>query len=115
MHLPRVRFRVRRILLVIASIAMLLWARSEVETLMRRRAYYLEKAEVHASRKYDSDAGNMCLKDEFYGRGITEKDRSDFIDRLGSYNGEMERKYRAAASHPWLSVEKMNLHINDSL
>jgi len=90
MRLRRVRFTVRLMMLAIASVAILLWARSEVERLLRRRAYFLGKAEVLASRRHDCEVGNMCLKDKWYGRGLTEQDRWDYIVRLGNYYGETD-------------------------
>jgi hypothetical protein len=79
--------------LVIAAAALILAA----QRLYERRAYFLIRAEVEASRADDLANGRMCLRDEFCVEGYTEK--------LLAYWRALVRKYRYAADHPWISVE----------
>jgi hypothetical protein len=87
------RMTTRRLLFAVATAAVVLG----VHRVLERRAYFLTRAEVDASRADDLAEGRMCLRDEFCVDGYPEK--------LLEYWRASARKYRQAANQPWLPVE----------
>lgn len=88
----RRRFTVRGVMAAVAIAALLMAA----ERLAARRACLLERAELYADRANDFDMGWVCLRDEYNKEGMYDKLRDHWI--------AMARKYRVAASRPWLTV-----------
>jgi hypothetical protein len=103
----RVRFAICRSMWAIAVLAVLLGATRETQRLLRRRHHFLELAEAHASRAYDYGEGRngMCFKDEFYQGDHLKVDYLRHLDQIRDLATALERKYRYAASYPWLEVE----------
>jgi len=62
-----------------------------------RRACFLTRAEVEADRADDYANGRACLKEGYDVPGMYEKLRDHYLG--------LARKYRLAASRPWLPVE----------
>ncbi len=91
MRLPRMT--ARRWIVLIAAVALLLCA----HRLLERRAHFLMRAEVEASRADDLANGRCCLREEFCVPGYAE--------RLLAHYQALARKYEHAASRPWLDVE----------
>jgi hypothetical protein len=104
MQFLRVRMSVRRWLIASAIIATLLGC----EHLLRLRARYLEIANAEASRVYDYGEGRgfHCAREEWLDQAgnFTPKFHV-FCDEVRDRAAKLERKYRFAASHPWLVVE----------
>lgn len=80
--------------------------------LWMRRMEFLEIAEAHASRVYDYGENRVaiCWKDEFLevdttGRTRPKKEFAKHLDACTDHFAELERKYRYAASHPWLQMQ----------
>jgi hypothetical protein len=73
------------------------------ERMVSRRACFLRRAEAWASRAHDftENRGLICLKDE----SLNRERRSIYIDRMRDLSATLERKYRRAASRPWLRVD----------
>jgi hypothetical protein len=82
----------RRWILAVAIAAVTLWAKR----LADRRAYYLMRAEVEADRADDYVNGRVCFE-EPVPEGMAQRQRDHFF--------RLARKYRLAASRPWLPVE----------
>ena len=109
MRVPRSFYKLRHLLMCTAAIGVVCGA----GVLWMRRLAFLELAEAHASRVYDygvnRDAG--CWKDEFFDEenGIgPRRYKKQFVAHLDAsvdHFAALERKYRYAASHPWLDVE----------
>ena len=85
MRMPRVRFTVRRMMVVVAIVALGLW----VQVLRTRRSAFLRVAETHRRQA-------ALLRIDTH--GIVPPDWFDRKERLA-------RKYSYAAAHPWLPVE----------
>jgi hypothetical protein len=81
-------------MIAVAVIAITLWS---AKRLAERRAYFLTRAEVEADRAYDFQMGYVCLREEYAVPGM--------YGRLREHYSELARKYRLAASRPWLPVE----------
>jgi hypothetical protein len=73
------------------------------ERLVSRRACFLRRAEAWASRVHDysENRGLICLKEE----SLDPERRSIYLDRMRDLSATLERKYRTAASRPWLRVD----------
>lgn len=95
--------RLRRLMVAILVVAVL----SGFMRLMRRRSYFLDLAEAHASRKYDYGKGRgfVCPNDDWYEGDRIKPEWWEFCDKMRDWSGDLEQKYRKAASQPWLSVE----------
>ncbi len=91
MRLPRMT--TRRWIVIIAAGGLMLGA----QQLRERRAYFLVRAEVEASRADDLENGRCCLREEFCVPGYAE--------RLLAHYQALARKYEHAASMPWIDVE----------
>lgn len=61
------------------------------------RAYFLTRAKLEADRAYDFEMGYACLNKEY--------DVPGMYGRLREHFSALARKYRLAASHPWLPVD----------
>jgi hypothetical protein len=83
----------RRWTLVVVAVALLL----TVGRLAERRADFLSRAEVWASRADDLTNGRMCLDVYEFSVGYPK--------RLRDYWLSLARKYERAARRPWLAVE----------
>jgi len=71
------------------------------EWLLERRSFLLGQAEAWASRAYDygEGRGGLCFSVD-----VSSERLSVFCDRVSDLSVQLERKYRYAADHPWLSV-----------
>jgi hypothetical protein len=104
MRVPRVRFRVRTMMIVVAGVALL----SGSERLQERRVRFSHLADDWASRAFDwrVNRGARCYRDELLGAdGELKKEAVEWLDECCAHFDALERKYRYAASHPWLAVE----------
>jgi hypothetical protein len=108
MRLPRLTCSTRGLLIL----TLLLGLPAGGVKLWMRRMAFLELAEAHASRVYDygenREAG--CWRDEFLLDDPKDGTRlkkafAEHLDVARDHFAELERKYRYAASHPWLAVE----------
>ena len=112
MRLPRVRFTVRRMMIVVAVAAMLLGAYEMlgVSLYRRKQALHFGLAESDALRELaDHERITALIKGQ---AGTTARDRETKHIALGeqarkraAYFTAMKRKYEIAAIRPWVSVE----------
>ena len=99
---------IRRLMTTIAILAVLLVATRETSEDLGAAATLLEVAEANASRKgpdYGGGRYGQCFRDEHYDGNHLRGDFLRYLDRFRDHWGAMERKYRYAASHPWVEVE----------
>jgi hypothetical protein len=81
-------------MIAVAVVAIALWS---AKRLAERRAYFLTRAEVEADRACVYQMGSACLNEEY--------DVPGMYRRLREHCSPLARKYRVAASRPWLPVE----------
>jgi hypothetical protein len=95
--------RLHRLMVAVLVVAVLL---SGVR-FMRRRSHFLGLALAHASRKYEygEGLGFCCPKDDWFEDHRFEPEWWEFCYRMRDHFGDLEQKYRKAASQPWLAVE----------
>ena len=100
MKMTRVRFTVRSMMVVVAIVALSMWAKFQVEA---RRTYfsqvvrqYYEKGMVASAFAY-SDPGGATME---------ERMKADAVRRAkaSAYYSELIQKYEHAARCPWLPV-----------
>jgi hypothetical protein len=112
MRFPRFRFTIRRMMIVVAIVAVLVTA----ERLRRIRSYRLQKAEDYSAaeqayladvRKFDAQFTTpRAINEAFSSRRIMSLMRSQGrIRKLGEHSGKLKRTYEKAARYPWLPVE----------
>jgi hypothetical protein len=105
-RLPRVPLTVRSLLTTIAIAACAV----ALAKFWMRRAQFLGIAEAHESRAYDYGENRraMCWIDEAFEDGDHTRMKPEFsrhLDTLRDHFDRQARKYRRAASQPWLAVE----------
>ena len=120
MPLPRVRFTVRRMMIVVALVAVLLGGASAVDRLTRRQAAFARRAVAWETRREIYDGGVWELRcgryagdESILGKSgsytpPTPETRAVLIARfhaLTTYCDAMKRKYERAAARPWYPVE----------
>jgi hypothetical protein len=98
MGLRHVRFTVRRLMLVVAVVALILG----VET-ARRRWYYLREAagltrQAGKFRRYAREFGDRCQRE----MALIHESEANRMDQVS-------REYRRAADHPWGSPPENEL------
>src|SRR4051794_18059328 len=100
MRLPRVRFRVRRLMIAVAVVALLAGGAVEGE---RRRArfhqlavHYIQRELQYSVFSYSGPGGEHRRKQWEAHLRQTARHRA--------YYDEMSQKYRRAAKYPWLPV-----------
>ncbi len=91
---------------VVFFVGILLAASLHTCRLFKRRAHYLALVEAHESRRidYGEGRGDMCIDGIYFENGELKPAFSRYLDELSNYFGLLERKYRYAASHPWLTI-----------
>jgi hypothetical protein len=105
--MPHVQFTLRRLLLAIALLAFIMCLTVGAHKLLKRRERFIELAEAHASRRDDfgEGRGSNCFKDEFYNGNVLKTEVVHYLDELHDHYAALEKKYRYAASHPWIETE----------
>ena len=92
----------------IAILAILFGASLEAQRLLRRRQHFLEQAEAHTLEKLRLQAWAKagCASTTSITTAISSKRifRGISID-YSDHWAVLERRYRYAASHPWLELE----------
>jgi len=93
---------------LVAIFGILMGLAVEARRLQRRRERFLALAEGHASRRYDYGVGryDLCFGDEYYERRALKHDFLKYLDVLRDHYADLEQKYRYAAFHPWVHVER---------
>jgi hypothetical protein len=98
MPMPRVRFTVRRMMIVVGLAALVMWVG---RTLQERRGRFEKRAQVEAR------AGLREIMKYVYrvspGTTVPQSFFEDFPKVR--YHEALDKKYRFAALHPWLPVE----------
>lgn len=110
MRLPRPRFRLRTLLVLVALVALGLGG----ELMRRRRVRYLQAAAEHAQGEADTlkaIAQSNSMVAELARSEEERKDYSKEIELFGraaaygrlwaTYYAEMRRRFEDAAAHPW--------------
>jgi hypothetical protein len=100
MRLPRFRFTMRKMMVVVAAVAVVetLWI--ETARMSRRRLDYQLRSIGHgiAAARYDGRGVVSC-------RGPLEPPSAVRNPSRAAYHAAMSRKWADAAEHPWLPVE----------
>jgi hypothetical protein len=97
MRLPRTRFTIRRMMVVVAVFALLLGA----VAIVRRQAHLQRLADYHAKMAWQLQSSH----------GTVIRPNGAFVhvpltpQRLADYHEDLARKYERAARYPWLPVE----------
>jgi hypothetical protein len=99
MRLPRVRFTIRRLMVVVATVALALAIRIEITRIRLRSLDYQLRALDHslAAMRYDGRPALSC-------RGPIELPSSVCNPRRAAYHAAKSRKWAEAAEHAWLPV-----------
>jgi hypothetical protein len=102
-----VQFTLRRLLLAIALLAFIMCLTVSSHKLLKRRERLIELAEAHASRRDDFGEGraSLCFKDEYYHGNVLRTEFVNYLNALHDHYAALEKKYRYAASHPWIETE----------
>jgi hypothetical protein len=100
MQMPRVRFRVRSMMVVVAIVALSMWAKFQVEA---RRTYFSQLVRQYDDQRYVASAF------AYSGPGgaiMDERMKADAVRRAtaSAYYSDLIRKYERAARYPWLPV-----------
>ena len=110
MRLPRARFTLRWMMLAVAGVGTILGASIE---LRRRHERFSRLAELHeASRRqalFVSGRGLHLIRGQFrppvnFSNALGE-DVTDWSEARFKWHRQLGKKYRRAASRPWLPVE----------
>ena len=97
MQLPRFRFRIRTLLIAIASLACAIEGRSS----WTRHVEYKRQAVQHAGIEWVLTG---ILEKGEQGPLKPQSTISAYLKRLLKYHSSMRQKYQYAAAHPWLFV-----------
>jgi hypothetical protein len=105
MRLPRIRFTVRQLMVVVAVVSLLL---AVTTGLLRRRASFQRRTEVHARKASQENLMGMFAGELPYNASarltpMQERTRDAHYELAGYYYG-LEAKYRRAAGRPWLPI-----------
>ncbi|WP_435020113.1 hypothetical protein TA3x_001654 [Tundrisphaera sp. TA3] len=124
MRLPRPRITVRRLMILVAAVAILLGARAEVARLRRMsRDYYVEAmlfgmqeqiAQANAGRTREAWLAEVREIERANGEGGMRMGRRNFdlfpppppaVEKQSAeYYGKMRAKYERASRYPWLPL-----------
>src|SRR4051794_8604286 len=103
MRLPRVRFTVRRVMFVVAIVALILGGTAEG---VRRRERFRRKAQEYARTSNDLYLRGFYFgKETTFGPSPAEVRISDEYERRSIQYQRLSEKYERAARSPWLPVE----------
>ena len=112
MRLPGVRFTLRRLLVVIALLAVLMAAGLEAARATRRAREYRQYAVAHAAFRDLSLGEAEQYRDAYnHGEWADDKEKTQLLQReageraLARHYDTLAAKYRRAARFPWLPVE----------
>lgn len=103
MQIPRVRFRLRTSLLVVALLAVLMGGAK----LKQRHDEHLRVAASHAVQVQRCRLDALVYADRAEGSCVTGEwwlTLSAYQNRLATYHAGLEAKYRRAAARPWVAV-----------
>jgi hypothetical protein len=104
MQMPRVRFTVRSMMVVVAIVAVAIWtpmwAKSQLDA---RRTYFVELARQYYDKRM------IACSFAYSGPGgaiMEERIKADKVrrDRASVYYSDLIQKYLRAARYPWLPV-----------
>jgi hypothetical protein len=105
MRLPRMRFTLRRMMVVVAILAMAFAIPDAIE---RRRSHFRDLASIHTAKaeSYGRQSGpsSVIIYRSAKPPGPAEEARSRRKYAMIFYHSGLESKYRAAATRPWLPV-----------
>jgi hypothetical protein len=110
MRIPRVRFSVRRLMIVIALVALSCW----IFRLWNLRQYYLYKAANHAGFRESVLRSNDSIRHWEYRWTDNRRGKRaqypwpagpPFVPAITKYHDDMRIKWERAARMPWLPVE----------
>jgi hypothetical protein len=115
MRLPRPRFRLRTLLVLVALVAFGIGG----ELMRRRRDHYLEAVAEHARLEaverrwaaFSRDQAGFATNDPELPpaeRGVVAKTRRDdarYFDALAVWHARRQARYERAAARPWEAVE----------
>jgi hypothetical protein len=101
MKMPRVRFTVRSMMVVVALVALSMWAKFQVEA---RRTYFSQLVRQYNDQRYKasvlaySGSGGAIM--------FEERMKADAVRRAkaSAYYSDLIRKYERAVRYPWLPV-----------
>ena len=97
MRLPRARFRIRSVVVVVAIVSLAFWAKGTLE----RRIYYQRRAAYWAGREHDALRMAADLEGEpseaWRVWSAVERDKA-------AKAGRLRLKYERGAAHPWSLV-----------
>lgn len=99
-RLPRVRFTVRRLMVVVAVAAVAIGGAAWVVRVGRLASDYRRLHARHSSevQRYHEEASKAL-------RSRNGRDRYVLASRLADYHARLESKYGHAAHNPWLPVD----------
>jgi hypothetical protein len=97
MRVPRVRFTVRRLMAVVAVLAVLLGAGAEVVRLARLAEDYRQRAKYFVAAE---DVRNLTVAAE----RMVDPGAARKPDRIAAHYAQLRRRYERAAARPWLPV-----------
>jgi hypothetical protein len=104
MRVPRFRFTIRRLALLIAAVAVLLAAGIEGSRLMRLRNTYRTELAYHVQRQHEEQQVLDVIA-ATRSKGIPDDPLTPQLERIArvqlAYHADLERKYRRAAARPW--------------
>src|SRR5690242_12273273 len=105
------RLRLRALLILVALLAVALG----IATIRWRRISYARAASFHAreSERLNRESLSACLDElraERYApkrsaieqERLREQSRSEWLQRLAEWHGQLSQRYERAAAHPWL-------------
>lgn len=100
MKLPRVRFTVRSMMVVVVIVAVSIWAKFRVDS---RRTHFIQLVRHYHEKRFAASAFSYSGP----GRAIMEERmKADESRRVNAsaYYSDLIRKYERAARYPWLPV-----------
>jgi hypothetical protein len=118
MRLPRVRFTLRRLMIVVAVAAVLMAASNGLARLRLLSSDYRARAEEHAGieatlRRIIASDGADTPVDISPGAGL--RSRRFTARAVADYEAALRRKYERAARYPWLRVKPDPWSLNEFL
>jgi hypothetical protein len=94
MPLPRMRFTVRRMMVVVAVLAILVWLGERHLRFTRLSEYHRSNAGIYL--EFDEQTGWV---------GYVTRDGRDIPERVHLWHAKLEDKFRESARHPWLPIQ----------